>query len=428
MVTTLLTSSYSRPVHTILLTLLVVSCDRGPDATAPMLPIDSAGVRIVESDPTSSDATCSITEEPTLVIGDDETDERQWFSYVRGAGRLSDGSIVAADRATAEVRIYDETGRHLRSMGRKGEGPGEFDDPFQLWVVVGDTLWVGDSMAPWRYNVFTAQGEFVRQVNLTPVFPNSSVQGGVLDNGYSVNSMTKHARRRDFTNPDTLLVQIHDPEGTLARMPDRSSGSVKEVPDFGLFPLFQSFAGVDAAGSTIVLAHGSDTEVRVLDDVFNLRTIIRWFEPDREVTGAYVRAWREDYTRSRNQFASVRWSRFDDARVSSNRPVADLFPSISTVMIGKDGRIPRRAESRTRWPTFVPQTNRCGGSTTSIRSGCFSFNGPNVTYRSTGDPISKSVTTRVVKGFHSPYRSTSVSMSHTRSIGASISKASELIR
>lgn len=233
MVIPMLTSSYGRPVPSILLALLlVVSCDRGPDATTRMLPIDSAGVRIAESDPSSSDATCTISEEPILVIGDDETDERQWFSYVRGAGRLSDGSIVAADRATAEVRIYDETGRHLRSMGRKGEGPGEFDDPFQLWVVAGDTLWVGDSMAPWRYNVFTAQGEFVRQVNLTPVFPNSSVQGGVLDNGHSVNSRSKRARRENFTNPDTLLVQVHDPQGTLvgtlARMPDRSSGAVDE--------------------------------------------------------------------------------------------------------------------------------------------------------------------------------------------------------
>ena len=363
MVIPMLTSSYGRPVHSILLALLlVVSCDRGPDATTQMLPIDSAGVRIAESDPSSSDATCTISEEPTLVIGDDETDERQWFSYVRGAGRLSDGSIVAADRATAEVRIYDETGRHLRSMGRKGEGPGEFDDPFQLWVVAGDTLWVGDSMAPWRYNVFTAQGEFVRQVNLTPVFPNSSVQGGVLDNGHSVNSRSKRARRENFTNPDTLLVQVHDPQGTLvgtlARMPDRSSGAVDEVPDFGLFPLFQSFAEADAVGSTIVLAHGRDTEVRVLDDDFNLRTIIRWFEPDREVTGADVRAWREDYTRSRNQPASVPWSRFDDARVSSNRPVADLFPSISTVMIGKDGRIWVRQYDRPRedrgWLGFSP--------------------------------------------------------------------------
>ena len=119
MVIPMLTSSYGRPVPSILLALLlVVSCDRGPDATTRMLPIDSAGVRIAESDPSSSDATCTISEEPILVIGDDETDERQWFSYVRGAGRLSDGSIVAVDRGSAQIRVYDPDGRHLRTDGQ----------------------------------------------------------------------------------------------------------------------------------------------------------------------------------------------------------------------------------------------------------------------------------------------------------------------
>ena len=139
-------------------------------------------------------------------------------------------------------------------------------------------------------------------------------------------------------------------------MPDRSSGVVKEVPDLGLFPLFQSLARVDAVGSTIALAHGRETAVRVLDDELNLRAIIRWFEPDREVTGADVRAWREDYIESRNRPASVPWSRYDDARVSTNRPVAELFPAISSVMVGRDGRIWVRQYDRPRenrgWLSF----------------------------------------------------------------------------
>ncbi len=355
----MLTAPSCRPVPVVLSVLLLTSCNRDDELDSPTLPIDSAGVRIVESDPSSSDATCTIDEEPSVVIGDDETDERQWFSSIQGAGRLSDGSIVAADRATGEVRIYDETGGHLRSMGRKGEGPSEFDDLFQLWVTAGDTLWVADATTPWRYNVFTAESDFVRQVKLNPLFLNW-IQGGVLDNGYSVNSKLKSARREDFSNPDTLLVQVHDPEGnlvgTLARMPYRISGVVNEVPGYWLSPLFQSFARVDAVGSTIALAPGRDTEVRVLDDEFNLRTIIRWFEPDREVTGADVQAWREDYIESRNQPASAPWSRYDDARVSTNRPVAELFPSVSIMMVGRDGRIWVRQYDRPRedqgWLSF----------------------------------------------------------------------------
>ena len=356
----MLTTPGCRPVPVVLTVLLLASCHRDAGPDTPTLPIDSVGVRIVESDPSSSDATCTIGEEPRVVIGDDETDERQWFSSIPGAGRLSDGSIVAVDRATGEVRIYDETGGHLRSMGGMGEGPGEFDDPNELWVTAGDTLWVGDATLPWRYNVFASEGDFVRQVNLNPFFRNSSLHGGVLDNGYSVNSKSKYVLREGFDTTDTLLVQIHDRDGnlvgTLARMPDKIRGVVKEVPDLWLSPLFQSFARVDAVGSTIALAHGRDTEVRVLDEEFNLRTIIRWFEPDREVTGADVRAWREDYIKRRNRPASGPWSRFDDARVSTNRPVSEIFPAISSMRVGRDGRIWVRQYDRPRedrrWLSF----------------------------------------------------------------------------
>ena len=342
------------------LTLLLAACgaEAPPELT---ISIDNAGVQIVNSDPTSSDATCTISEEPVLVIGEEEEDERHWFSYIRGMGRLSDGSVAAVDRATAEIRIYDEAGRHLRSMGRHGEGPGEFNDPYMLWITAGDTLWVGDN-SPWRYNLFTAQGEFVRQVNFTPVFPYAPQAAGVLDNGYTVNPRSKSASREDFSVPDTLIVQIHDPGGqlvgSLARMPDRTSGVVSEAPDLWLFPLFQSFAEFDARGSTIVLAHGRDTELRILDDEFNLRTIVRWFEPDREVTRADVRAWREDYTEGRTQFASTDWTRFDDARLSDERPVADLFPAISHLMLGRDGRVWVEQYDRPRedrgWLAFGP--------------------------------------------------------------------------
>ena len=320
-------------------------------APEPTIAVDSAGVRIVTSDPSGSDATCSIGEEPVLVIGADEEDENQWFSSIRGMGRLSDGSIAAIDRSSAEVRIYDETGRHLRSMGRYGEGPGEFSNPFILWITADDTLWVGDYF-PWRYNLFTADGDFVRRVNLTSGFVNNPDGAGVLDNGYSVNPRSQRAGRADFTDPDTLIVEVNDPGGQLVgsidRMPGRLRGFVSEAPNLGLFPLFQSFPEVDARGSTVVLAHGRDTEIHVLDDEFALRTIIRWYEPDREVTAADVRAWREDYIESRTQPGSREWDVFDEATISGERPAADLFPAISTVMIGRDGRIWVRQYDRPR--------------------------------------------------------------------------------
>ncbi len=309
------------------------------------LTIDSSNAQIVTSTPASSEATCTFSEEPVLVIGDDEEDDNQWFSYIWGTGRLSDGSIAVVDNDLYEVRVFDASGRHLRSMGQRGEGPGEFTNPTSLWITAGDTLWVGN-YRPWSYTVFTAQGQFVRRILLDPVFQNRSEAGGVLENGYTVNAKEVRIGMRtpDFGVPDTMIVEIHDPDGKLvghlARIPHITYGTVREAPEnLYLFPLFEANAEVDALGSTIVLAHGSKPEIQVLDDEFNLRMTIRWPEPNREVTRADIRAWREDYRKLRSPARYM---------LSRERPVADVFPVMSSVKIGRDGRIWVRQYDRPR--------------------------------------------------------------------------------
>ncbi|MXY08158.1 MAG: hypothetical protein F4058_04425 [Rhodothermaceae bacterium] len=331
------------------LALLLGACSQQAPPETESIDIDSSSALIVTSTPASSEATCTLSEESVLVIGDNEEDDNQWFSSIRGMARLSDGSVVVVERWPAEIRIFDASGRHLRSMGERGKGPGEFTNPFILWVTAGDTLWVGD-YPPWSYTIFTAQGQFVRRIMLEPLYLNSLAAGGVLESGYTVNAITTSMRDPDFGVPDTLIAEIHDREGklvrNLARIPHRTYGQVSEASDvFWVSKLFDAGAEVDALGSTIVLSHGSKPEVHVLDNEFNLRMIIRWSEPNREVTRADIRAYREVY---REQSDPSRWDQDDDAMISPERPVADVFPAISSVRIGRDGRIWIRQYDRPR--------------------------------------------------------------------------------
>jgi len=309
-----------------------------------MIAIDSAGVRIVTSDPATFTAACTLSEVPIFRVGDDESDDKQWFSRVRGVGRLADGSVAVADRTSAEVRIFAPDGRHLRSMGRHGEGPGEFQDPFVLWVLPGDTIWVGD-YRPYRFVVFTAEGKWVRNVTLDPIYPNPSRGGGVLDNGASVNSIDRSSRGRDFKKPDTLVVEVHDRDGNrvgvLSRLPTRRLGPAPDTEAYNYYigVLFDPLAVVDARERTIALAHTATPEVRLLDEAFNLRSVVRWHVPDQEVTSGDVRAWREEYVRRRSTGGNIWDDDFDGPMINSERPVADVMPAISSVLVGRDGRL-----------------------------------------------------------------------------------------
>ena len=323
--------------------LVAVACDAG-EPPVPTIAIDSAGVRIVTSDPATFTAACTLGEAPIFRVGDDESDDKQWFSSVRGVGRLSDGSVAVADRTSAEVRIFAPDGRHLRSMGRHGEGPGEFQDPFVLWVLPGDTIWVGD-YRPWRYVVFTAEGEWVRNVTLDPIYPNPARGGGVLDNGVSVNALERLPRARDFRTPDTMVAEVHDRDGqrvgVLSRFPTRRLGRAPDTEAYNYYigVLFDPIAMVDARQRTIALAHTATPEVRLLDEAFNLRSIVRWHVPDQAVTSGDVRVWREEFIRRRTTGGSIWDDDYDGPMINPKRPVADIMPAISTLQVGRDGRL-----------------------------------------------------------------------------------------
>lgn len=62
---------------------------------------------------------------PSMLIGSEEAEEYE-FSTIAGSGKLPSGQWYVFDRASNQLRFYDEHGRFIRRVGRNGEGPGEF--------------------------------------------------------------------------------------------------------------------------------------------------------------------------------------------------------------------------------------------------------------------------------------------------------------
>lgn len=138
--------------------------DSAPDApTAEPVVRDSAGVRIVENGaPLWGDAPAWIVErEPALTIGVVSGNPDYEFTRVVDAVRLADGPIVVADGP--RLRFYDAVGRHLSSIGRQGEGPGEFRrDAGPLCVLPDGGLAVADYRH--RYHMVSPDAAFTRTV------------------------------------------------------------------------------------------------------------------------------------------------------------------------------------------------------------------------------------------------------------------------
>jgi hypothetical protein len=92
---------------------------------------------------------------------------------IRGAAT---GEIYVLESAAREVRVFSPDGERLRTIGRRGEGPGEFLSPSDLGLL-GDTLWVYDFTAR-RITWFGPDGA-VLHTTPAPRIPVESRQQGL---------------------------------------------------------------------------------------------------------------------------------------------------------------------------------------------------------------------------------------------------------
>jgi 6-bladed beta-propeller len=74
----------------------------------------------------------SLILEPELTIGEDDTDPNSMFSELRSVQVDDQENIYALDMKEIKVKVFDKTGKFLRSFGKKGKGPGEIESPMRM--------------------------------------------------------------------------------------------------------------------------------------------------------------------------------------------------------------------------------------------------------------------------------------------------------
>ena len=121
-----------------------VACGRAdaPPVSAPAR--DSAGVRIVESSAPAwgGNAPWRVAPRAEAEVGGVAGDTARDFAGVRGAARFADGRFVVGDGASAQLRLFDAKGAHLRTLGGRGAGETQF-------VALGAVFVRGDTVVAW---------------------------------------------------------------------------------------------------------------------------------------------------------------------------------------------------------------------------------------------------------------------------------------
>jgi len=159
------------------------------------------GVTVVKNPkkPIYSKDVLSLEEE--LSIGEVEGREEYMFSGIRSIAVDDRERIYILDYKEAHIKVYDEKGMYIRTIGRKGQGPGEFGLPRNLIITKKNEIMVEDT-GNRALIFFTLDGEFIKSLSTakTVMFSRATID--------SHNNILGMTTRADPENPKFELVKF----------------------------------------------------------------------------------------------------------------------------------------------------------------------------------------------------------------------------
>lgn len=305
---------------------------------------DSAGIRIIDNAKPawSTGREWRLSEKPTLDIGGGTGADYQ-FGRIVGATRLSDGRVVVADQSTLQLKFYDASGRHLKSVGGKGQGPGELSDLHTIARLAADSIAV-----EWRdmASIFAPSGAFVRSVRFGPFAPGAlqtpfAYSLGRFDNGTAVVADFPQGERgpagaRQWVDSASLF--LVDRAGRVVRPLGRApfvvfvAGATNPWPlDFGPQAVYAS------SGRAFYFGFSDEYAIRVYDAEWKLDQIIRRAWTPRRLTGpeldTYVDGWMHMWSKKTGA------GRDAERKEMREKPYPEFLPAYSAILATPTGEI-----------------------------------------------------------------------------------------
>ncbi len=102
--------------------------------------------------------------EEDLSLGATEESEEYQFSRISGIAVDREERIYVLDYTEANVKVFDKKGHYLRTIGKKGQGPGEMASPFSINITPDDEIVIQD-LNNRRIIFLSLDGNFIKSLS-----------------------------------------------------------------------------------------------------------------------------------------------------------------------------------------------------------------------------------------------------------------------
>lgn len=346
----------------------LLSCTGGNDRTPILTVRDSGSIRIATFDTAAHSVVprWTVAPEPDLHIANREDDPRYQFFFVTDALFVPAGIAVAASGSN-DVRIFDESGEYVRTIGGPGEGPGEFGSVDWLQRLGPDTIAVYDR-GQRRISVFDVGGRLLRDVAIhrTPAsLDRDAMQGpqprGLLPDGSILVALYEAPAQLDGPSRPAVFLHAYASDGTPG---DSLASALGD--DIFILPLGNGRAAVarppfpritmfHVARDGFWVADNDAWELRRYDANGALRTIVHRVEDGIEITPALLDVYVEAQIAGYPAGPRREEARRDAMTMAFHR----IAPAFAGAWVGEDGRVWIRdyavpQDAGEMWSVFTP--------------------------------------------------------------------------
>lgn len=288
---------------------------------------DSAGVRVVLN--RGADVTLDWTFARALTIGGADDGPEAFYEVGRSAVDTdAEGRLYVLDRGNHRVVVFDRAGRHVRTMGREGGGPGELQWPWGITVSPDGIAAVAD-MGKNGLVRYDARGEPLEQQRL------EGWRGGKV--GYRAGDVLIEVREREGEEWHERLRVLRGAESTvLASIPSPTGRPVDLgcVQLSGMPPVFTPSLVWASGDERVAVVTGAAYVIDVYEGN-RLALSVRRDLPPRPATMALARAELGDSFTVR--FSSGGACVAPVEQVIEQRGFADVIPAVAEMIIAPDG-------------------------------------------------------------------------------------------
>jgi hypothetical protein len=233
------------------------------------------GIKVVRNPAEPYYGELTVELEENLAVGSLE-DENYSFYRIGGIAVDSQGNLFVVDSGNQRIQKFDKDGNYLQTIGRKGQGPGEFMSPYDIVLDEKGYIYVSEGM---KMHVFDPKGNSIKDIVLSNFIMGYSIdsEGNIIAYGF-----VRAERAQNFG------VMLINPEGkitkTVAEYPGMSMVSRKGTM-FSFTHSYTSqlsFSPVEKKG--VAYGYGLEYKLMVIDFSGETSLIIKKDEPHQSVS------------------------------------------------------------------------------------------------------------------------------------------------